>query len=71
MGKRVLVTLERPADLTTPVAVMRSLLQRREPCFLLESVEGICIEPYFPLHRFRRRWEGRGGGLFQSDAILP
>jgi len=40
MGKRVLVTLERPADLTTPVAVMRSLLQRREPCFLLESVEG-------------------------------
>ncbi|HEV8268512.1 MAG TPA: anthranilate synthase component I family protein [Thermoanaerobaculia bacterium] len=37
---RVLVVEERPADLTTPVAVMRSLLRGTEPCFLLESVEG-------------------------------
>jgi anthranilate synthase component 1 len=37
---RVLVSVERPADLTTPVAVMRALLRRPEPCFLLESVEG-------------------------------
>lgn len=37
---RTLVTVERPADLTTPVALMRSLLARPEPCFLLESVEG-------------------------------
>ncbi len=37
---RVLVSVERPADLTTPVAVMRALLGRKEPCFLLESVEG-------------------------------
>jgi anthranilate synthase component 1 len=36
----VLVAVERPADLTTPVALMRCLLGRREPCFLLESVEG-------------------------------
>ena len=35
-----LVTVERPADLTTPVALMRVLLLRPEPCFLLESVEG-------------------------------
>ncbi len=37
---RSLVVLERPADLTTPVAVMRTLLASPEPCFLLESVEG-------------------------------
>jgi len=37
---RTLVTVERPADLTTPVALMRSLLARPEACFLLESVEG-------------------------------
>ena len=37
---RTLVVLERPADLTTPVAVMRTLLSDDEPCFLLESVEG-------------------------------
>ncbi len=36
----VLVSVERPADLTTPVAVMGALLRRSEPCFLLESVEG-------------------------------
>ena len=43
MGKneaRTLVVLERPADLTTPVAVMRTLLSDDDPCFLLESVEG-------------------------------
>ncbi|MCG3193280.1 MAG: Anthranilate synthase component 1 [Thermoanaerobaculia bacterium] len=34
-----IVTRERPADLTTPVAVMRNLLATGEPCFLLESVE--------------------------------
>lgn len=34
-----LVTLERPADLTTPVALMRRLLRSPAPCFLLESVE--------------------------------
>ncbi|HTS00986.1 MAG TPA: anthranilate synthase component I family protein [Thermoanaerobaculia bacterium] len=34
------VVLERPADLTTPVALMRSLLAGEGPCFLLESVEG-------------------------------
>ena len=32
--------LERPADLTTPVALMRGLLAGEGPCFLLESVEG-------------------------------
>jgi anthranilate synthase component 1 len=32
--------LERPADLTTPVALMRGLLAGAGPCFLLESVEG-------------------------------
>jgi anthranilate synthase component 1 len=32
--------VERPADLTTPVALMGALLRRSEPCFLLESVEG-------------------------------
>ncbi len=37
---RALVAVERPADLTTPVALMRALLGRPEPCFLLESVEG-------------------------------
>jgi anthranilate synthase component I len=37
---RRLVAVERPADLTTPVALMRALLRRPEPCFLLESVEG-------------------------------
>ncbi len=37
---RTLVSVERPADLTTPVALMRALLGRSEPCFLLESVEG-------------------------------
>ncbi len=37
---RSLVSVERPADLTTPVAVMGALLRRKEPCFLLESVEG-------------------------------
>ena len=37
---RSLVTLERPADLTTPVALMRILLEGPDPCFLLESVEG-------------------------------
>jgi anthranilate synthase component 1 len=37
---RVLVTLERPADELTPVAVMRRLLADDAPCFLLESVEG-------------------------------
>ncbi|MDL1951536.1 anthranilate synthase component I, partial [Acidobacteria bacterium ACD] len=36
---RRLLTLERPADLTTPVAVMRNLLAGEGPCFLLESVE--------------------------------
>jgi len=35
-----LVVLERPADLTTPVALMRGLLAGDGPCFLLESVEG-------------------------------
>jgi anthranilate synthase component 1 len=35
-----LVALERPADLTTPVALMRGLLAGDGPCFLLESVEG-------------------------------
>jgi anthranilate synthase component 1 len=35
-----LVVLERPADLTTPVALMRGLLAGEGPCFLLESVEG-------------------------------
>ena len=35
-----LVVLERPADLTTPVALMRGLLAGAGPCFLLESVEG-------------------------------
>ncbi len=39
-ASRVLVSVERPADMTTPVAVMRALLSRPEPCFLLESVEG-------------------------------
>ncbi len=39
-SSRLLVSVERPADMTTPVAVMRSLLSRPEPCFLLESVEG-------------------------------
>jgi anthranilate synthase component 1 len=34
------VVVERPADLTTPVALMRSLLAGDGPCFLLESVEG-------------------------------
>jgi anthranilate synthase component I len=34
------VVLERPADLTTPVALMRGLLAGDGPCFLLESVEG-------------------------------
>jgi anthranilate synthase component 1 len=34
-----IVIAERPADLTTPVAVMRNLLQTGRPCFLLESVE--------------------------------
>jgi anthranilate synthase component 1 len=34
------VVLERPADLTTPVALMRALLAGDGPCFLLESVEG-------------------------------
>jgi anthranilate synthase component 1 len=34
-----LVVLERPADLTTPVAVMRTLLEDDAPAFLLESVE--------------------------------
>jgi anthranilate synthase component 1 len=34
------VVLERPADLTTPVALMKSLLVGEGPCFLLESVEG-------------------------------
>ncbi len=34
------VVLERPADLTTPVALMKSLLAGEGPCFLLESVEG-------------------------------
>ncbi|MEO6326805.1 MAG: anthranilate synthase component I family protein [Thermoanaerobaculia bacterium] len=38
--RRVLVSLERPADLTTPVALLRTLLEGDEPCFLLESVEG-------------------------------
>ena len=37
---RRLVAVERPADLTTPVALMRVLLRRADPCFLLESVEG-------------------------------
>ena len=36
---RRLVVLERPADLTTPVGVMRNLLAGDGPCFLLESVE--------------------------------
>jgi anthranilate synthase component 1 len=35
-----LVVLERPADLTTPVALMKGLLAEAGPCFLLESVEG-------------------------------
>src|ERR1019366_2200648 len=35
-----LVVLERPADLTTPVALMRGLLAGAGPCFLLASVEG-------------------------------
>jgi anthranilate synthase component 1 len=35
-----LVVVERPADLTTPVALMRGLLAGEGPCFLLESVEG-------------------------------
>ena len=35
-----LVVLERPADLTTPVSVMRTLLAGDDPCFLLESIEG-------------------------------
>ncbi|MEO8586489.1 MAG: anthranilate synthase component I family protein [Acidobacteriota bacterium] len=35
-----LVVVERPADLTTPVALMRGLLAGSGPCFLLESVEG-------------------------------
>jgi anthranilate synthase component 1 len=38
--KARLVVLERPADLTTPVALMRGLLAEAGPCFLLESVEG-------------------------------
>ena len=37
---RTLVVLERPADLTTPVSVMRTLLAGEDPCFLLESIEG-------------------------------
>jgi anthranilate synthase component 1 len=39
-GPRRPVVLERPADLTTPVALMKSLLAGEGPCFLLESVEG-------------------------------
>jgi anthranilate synthase component 1 len=39
-AKARLVVLERPADLTTPVALMRGLLAEAGPCFLLESVEG-------------------------------
>ncbi len=35
-----LVVVEQPADLTTPVALMRGLLSGGGPCFLLESVEG-------------------------------
>ena len=35
-----LVVVEQPADLTTPVALMRGLLAGSGPCFLLESVEG-------------------------------
>jgi anthranilate synthase component 1 len=35
-----LVVVEQPADLTTPVALMRGLLAAGGPCFLLESVEG-------------------------------
>jgi anthranilate synthase component 1 len=35
-----LVTLERPADMTTPVALMRRVLEDPAPAFLLESVEG-------------------------------
>ena len=34
------VVVERPADLTTPVALMKALLAGEAPCFLLESVEG-------------------------------
>ncbi len=34
-----LVVLERPADMTTPVAVMKTLLEDQAPAFLLESVE--------------------------------
>jgi anthranilate synthase component 1 len=34
------VVVERPADLTTPVALMKALLAGDGPCFLLESVEG-------------------------------
>ena len=34
-----LVVLERPADMTTPVAVMQTLLSDDAPAFLLESVE--------------------------------
>jgi anthranilate synthase component I len=37
---RRLVVVEQPADLTTPVALMRGLLASGGPCFLLESVEG-------------------------------
>ncbi|MCM3877175.1 MAG: anthranilate synthase component I family protein [Thermoanaerobaculia bacterium] len=40
MSNRRLVVVERPADLTTPVALMRGLLAGDGPCFLLESVEG-------------------------------
>jgi anthranilate synthase component 1 len=39
-GLRRAFVIERPADLTTPVALMRSLLAGEGPCFLLESVEG-------------------------------
>jgi anthranilate synthase component 1 len=39
-SRRILVSLERPADLTTPVALVKTLLEGDEPCFLLESVEG-------------------------------
>ncbi len=35
-----LVVVEQPADLTTPVALMRGLLAAGGPAFLLESVEG-------------------------------
>ncbi len=33
------VILEKPADMTTPVAIMRALLETGDSCFLLESVE--------------------------------